>query len=162
MNLSTDDVWRLMARQAFMVVGMVNTRGQGRTAGVVPAVQDRAVWFAASSHDWKVRHLLHQPDVSATVPVRRGGVLALVAPLPPATITFQAAAHVVRPESAPEPVRRRLARGLSEPSPTRGEVVLVRLDPHGQFVTYGVGVSLTAMTDTERARGRAPVSGSTS
>ncbi len=33
----------------------------------------------------------------------------------------------------------------------------VRIDPHGDFVTYGVGTSLMGMRDTLDARGRAPV-----
>ena len=34
---------------------------------------------------------------------------------------------------------------------------LVEITPIKEFVTYGVGVSLMQMRDTEQARGRAPV-----
>ena len=146
-----------MARQPFLVVAMVTRRGEGRSVGVSPAVDGDDVWFAAAGTDWKVTHLRHQPEVSATVPVRRGGLLALVAPIPPATITFRATAQVVPVDDAPEAVRRRLLRGLSEPDLARGGTVMVRLTPHGEFLTYGVGVSLRTMLDTERARGRVPV-----
>lgn len=156
-GLTTDTVWRTLARQPFLVVGMVNRAGQGRSVGVSPAVHGDHVWFAASAADWKVAHLQHQPEVSFTVPVRRGGLLALLVPIPPATITCRATAQVVPLDDAPEPVRRRLLRGLSEADPARGEPVMVRLTPHGDFVTYGVGVSLRTMLDTERARGRVPV-----
>jgi len=149
-------VWRTLARQPFLVVGMVSARGQGRTAGVAPAVHDRAVWFAASSADWKVRHIRHQPEESVTVPVPRAKVLALLAPVPPASITFPATAEVVTLDRAPEPVRRRLLR-LPDPAPHRGPAVLVRLRPHGDFVTYGVGVPVWRMLDTEAARGRVAV-----
>ncbi|UZN04032.1 hypothetical protein [Cellulomonas sp. S1-8] len=146
-----------MARQPFVVVAMVNRRGQGRSVGVTPAVHGDAVWFAATETDWKVDHLRHQSEVSATVPVRRGGLLALVAPIPPATITFRATAQVVPAGDAPAPVRKRLLRGLTEPDSERGDVVMVRLTPHGDFVTYGIGVPLRLLVDTERARGRVPV-----
>ena len=155
-SLTTDGVWRTLARQPFLVVGMVNRRGEGRSVGVSPVVDDD-VWFAATATDWKVAHVRHQPEVSVTVPVRRGGLLALVAPIPPATVTFRATAQVVPVDDAPEKVRRRLLRGLAEPDDARGAVVMVRLTPHGDFVTYGLGVPLRVMVDTERARGRVPV-----
>lgn len=155
--LTADGVWRTLARQPFMVVGMVNRRGEGRTVGVTPAVDGDDVWFAATETDWKVAHVRHQPEVSVTVPVRRGGLLTLVAPIPPATVTFRARAQVVAPGDAPERVRRRLLRGLTEPDDARGAVVMVRLTPRGDFVTYGLGVPLRVMVDTERARGRVPV-----
>ena len=130
----------------------------GSSALVVsPVVDDDDVWFAAAATDWKVAHVRHQPEVSVTVPVRRGGLLALVAPIPPATVTFRATAQVVPVDDAPEKVRRRLLRGLAEPDDARGAVVMVRLTPHGDFVTYGLGVPLRVMVDTERARGRVPV-----
>lgn len=157
MAVGTDQVWRTLDKQSFMVLGLVNRRGQGRSVGVVPTVHEKALWFAASSHDWKLHHIRHQPEVSVTVPVRRGGILAIVAPIPPATITFQATAAPVQLELVPEPVRRHLLRGLSEPESTRGDLTVVRLKPYGDFVTYGVGVSLLTMRDTEAARGRAPV-----
>jgi len=156
-RLASAQVWATVARQPFVVVGMVNRRGEGRSVGVSPAVEGDDLWFAAAATDWKVAHLRHQPEVSATVPVRRGGLLALVAPIPPATITFRATAQLLTPDDAPDAVRRRLLRGVTEPDGERGGVVLVRLTPHGDFVTYGIGVSLRVMADTERARGRVPV-----
>ena len=156
-TLTTQQVWSTLARQPFLVVAMVNRAGEGRSVGVSPAVDGDDVWFAASETDWKVAHLRHQPEVSVTVPVRRGGLLALVAPIPPATITFRATAQVLPADAAPEAVRRKLLRGLSEPEAGRGGHVMVRLTPHGDFVTYGVGVPLRTMLDTEAARGRVPV-----
>jgi Pyridoxamine 5'-phosphate oxidase len=156
-SLTTEQVWRALARQPFMVVAMVNRHGQGRSVGVTPAVHGDDLWFAATETDWKVTHLRHQPEVSVTVPVRRGGVLTLVAPIPPATVTVPATAQVLPVGDAPDDVRRRLLRGLTEPDAERGDVVMVRLTPHGDFVTYGLGVPLRVMADTERARGRVPV-----
>ncbi|ADG73562.1 pyridoxamine 5'-phosphate oxidase-related protein FMN-binding protein [Cellulomonas flavigena DSM 20109] len=155
--LTTDGVWRTLARQPFMVIGMVNGRGEGRSAGVSLAVHDDALWTSSDAGAWKTRHLRHQPEVSVTVPVRRGGVLALVAPIPPAVVTCNATAHVLPAAAAPGPVRRRLLRGLKLTEEVLADVVAIRLVPHGDFVTYGLGVSLLGMLDTERARGRVPV-----
>ncbi|MCC2336531.1 hypothetical protein [Cellulomonas wangsupingiae] len=155
--VTSEQVWRTLARQPFLVVAMVNRRGEGRSVGVSPAVDGDDVWFAATATDWKVDHLRHQPEVSLTVPVRRGGVLALVAPIPPATITCRATAQVLTVDEAPDKVRRRLLLGQDVGKAAEAGTVMVRLTPHGDFVTYGVGVSLKAMMDTQRARGRVPV-----
>lgn len=155
--LTTAQVWRTVARQPFVVVAMVNRRGQGRSVGVTPAVHGADLWIAVLDTDWKTAHLRHQPEVSVTVPVRRGGPLALVAPIPPATITFSATARVLPVGEAPDPVRRRLLRGLKVPDAERSGTVMVRLTPHGDLVTYGIGVPLHRMVDTARARGRVPV-----
>jgi len=154
--MTSEQVWRTLARQPFLVVAMVNREGQGRSVGISPAVEGDDVWFAADEAGWKVTHLRHQPEVSVTVPVRRGGLLALVAPIPPATVTFRASAQVLPAADAPPSVRKRLLRGLGDEDTTSG-TVMVRLTPHGDFVTYGIGVPLRVMMDTERARGRVPV-----
>lgn len=154
--LTTAQVWRTVARQPFVVVAMVNRRGEGRSVGVTPAIDGADLWIAVQDGDWKTAHLRHQPEVSVTVPVRRGGLLALVAPIPPATVTFCATAHVMPADAAPEPVRRRLLRGLKPSDDVLAGTVTVRLTPHGDLVTYGVGVPLLRMVDTERARGRVP------
>jgi len=156
-RLTSQRVWTTLARQSFLVVAMVNRRGEGRSVGVSPAVDGDTVWFAAHGTDWKVDHLRHQPEVSLTVPVRRGGVLALVAPIPPATITCRATAEVLPVDRAPATVRRRLLMGQDVEKAVAAGTVMVRLTPHGDFVTYGVGVPLRTMLDTERARGRVPV-----
>lgn len=156
-RLTTEQVWRTIARQPFVVVAMVNRRGEGRSAGVSLAVHDDALWFASQDTAWKTKHLRHQPEVSVTVPVRRGGVLALVAPIPPAVVTCNATAHVLPAADAPEPVRRKVLRGLKLTDDALAGTVMVRLVPHGDFVTYGIGVSLLGMLDTENARGRVPV-----
>jgi hypothetical protein len=94
--------------------------------------------------------------VALTVPVRRGGLLALIFPIPPATVSFQADA-IVHPAGPLEelPVPRRLA-SLLPPDAQRVSRV-IELRPVGDFVTYGLGVSLRKMRTPALARGRAPV-----
>ena len=50
-----------------------------------------------------------------------------------------------------------LTHGLGGDDGTRGPLVLVAMAPRGEFVTYGVGVPLLTMRDTEKARGRVAV-----
>ena len=96
-------------------------------------------------------------SASVTVPVRRGGLLALRFPIPPATISFHARAVV----HTPGPL------GITSLSPELAKLVpaerladcrIVEISPEGQFVTYGIGVPLLAMGDPSVARSRVPVS----
>jgi hypothetical protein len=89
-----------------------------------------------------------------TVPVHRGGILALVAPIPPATISFHAAGIVhpagsVRIDSLSKELESLL------PPERRDNAVLIELVPEGRFLTYGV--SLTDMRKQEVAEAVVPV-----
>jgi hypothetical protein len=55
-------------------------------------------------------------------------------------------------------VRSALTNGVELPdADEHGRLIGVGVRPIEEFGTYGVGVPLLAMRDTERARGRAPV-----
>jgi hypothetical protein len=43
---------------------------------------------------WKARHITDSGRVAVTVTVRRGGILSLLFPIPPATVSFHARAVV--------------------------------------------------------------------
>ena len=103
-KLTTDDVWRVLEKQNFMVVGMVSARGQARTAGVMPYTTGRKLWFTTNDDEWKARHIAANLEVS-------------------------------------------------------GMLLGVGIRPVGDFITYGVGVPVVKMLDTEAARGRAPSGG---
>jgi hypothetical protein len=96
-------------------------------------------------------------DVSLTVPARRGGVLALVMPIPPATVNFHGNA-TVRPAGSPEvgPLLDELGSLL--PADRRASAAIIEIVTEGEFVTYGIDVSLTRMRDPAAARARVPVS----
>ena len=82
--------------------------------------------------------------------------MALLAPIPPATISFHGEA-VVHPAGTRE-TRSLLERlGSLLPRERRGDAAVIEIVPEGAFVTYGVGVPLRAMRDTARARARVPV-----
>ena len=79
-----------------------------------------------------------------TVPVRRRGILALVVPIPPATITFHARATVHASGSFDVgSVSKELESIL--PDDRQATSCVLELVPEGRFVTYGIGVSLMAM-----------------
>jgi hypothetical protein len=101
--------------------------------------------------------------MAVTVPVRRGGILSLVVPIPQATIGFHARA-VVHPPGTPQ-VRPLLAELKSLlPEERQSSAGVIEVIPEGAFATYGIGVSMTQMRNPVLARARVPMtqSGGTS
>ncbi len=154
-EVTSAQVWAELGKQVFAVVGMVSARGQGRTVGIVPMVHDGAVWFLSKEGEWKVKHLRANDEISVTVPICKRVPFLPFIKVPAATITFAATATVLPRAEVADEVWHKLTNGLELGAAT--EHVGVRLVPHGDFVTYGVGTSLLGMRDTEQARGRAPV-----
>ena len=159
-DLTTDDVWRVLEKQNFMVVGMVSARGQARTAGVVPFTVDRALWFITNANVWTARHIAVHPDVSVTVAIPKRVPLIPWIKVPAATITFSGVAEAVPADRMPAVARDALTQGLKQVEDgSEGILVGIRIRPVGDFITYGVGVPVITMRDTEAARGRAPSGG---
>lgn len=156
-QVSSQQVWDVLGKQVFAVVGMVSARGEGRTVGIVPTVHDGALWFLSKDGEWKIKHLRANPEVSVTYPLAKRIPLMPWIKIPAATVTFGGTATVVPGADVPAEVWRALTRGLEVPDEGTDPHVGVRIEPHGDFVTYGVGTSLMGMRDTLNARGRAPV-----
>lgn len=155
-GLTTGDVWRAIEQRSFAIVGYATPSGDPRSSGVMYEVADRRLYVAVEPDGWKARHIAASGRVSVTVPVHRGGILALVAPIPPATISFHGAA-VVHPAGAGA-TRTLLERlGSLLPRERRSSAAVIEIVPEGAFVTYGAGIPLRAMRDTARARARVPV-----
>jgi hypothetical protein len=155
-HLSTEEVWREIASRSFLVLSYVTPSGDPRSAGVMYTAIGRKLYIVTGADSWKARHITSDGRVAVTVPVRRGGILSLVAPIPPATISFHAAAMVHGPDSAAvRPIVERL--GALLPPERRASVAVIEVIPDGTFTTYGVGVPLSKMRDTEAARARVPV-----
>ncbi|MGH8927243.1 MAG: hypothetical protein ACRDWH_02740 [Acidimicrobiia bacterium] len=112
--------------------------------------------MAVAPEGWKARHIAASGQVSVTVPVRRGGPLGLVVPIPPAAVSFHGTA-IVHPPGSPE------VRSLSEerapllPAERKIASSIVEVVPEGAFVTYGLGVSWMKLRDPAAARARVPV-----
>jgi hypothetical protein len=111
---------------------------------------------AVAPDSWKARHIAASRRVAVTVPVRRGGILSLLAPIPPATISFHGAA-IVHPAGAPQvrPLLKEL--GSLIPDERRTSACIIEILPEGAFLTYGLDVSLSEMRDPAAARPRVSV-----
>jgi hypothetical protein len=155
-HLGSEEVWREIASGSFLVISYVTPAGSPRSAGVMYTVIGRRLYIVTGPDSWKARHIAANERVAVTVPVRRGGLLSLVLPIPPATISFHGTA-VVHPPGAPEV--RRIVKDLGSilPEERQESVAVIEVIPEGTFTTYGVGVPLATMRDTEAARARVPV-----
>jgi hypothetical protein len=149
-----EQVWRALDKASFAVLGFVTSAGEPRSSGVVYALEGGHLWTAVGPNSWKARCIADGEQVSVTVPVRRGGVLSLVAPIPPATISFHARA-IVHPAGSLDvgKLSKRLAALVPE---KRRAGSLLELVPEGVFLTYGIGVSLMDMTDPDVAMAHVP------
>ena len=155
-RLTTEDVWHAIEKRSFAIVGYDTPRGDPRSSGVMYKATDRRLYVAVEPNGWKARHIAASGRVSVTVPVHRAGMLALLAPIPPATISFYGEAFV-HPAGTLQ-TRTLLERlGSLLPRERRGSAAVIEIVPEGTFVTYGVGVPLRQMRDTARARARVPV-----
>ena len=155
-TLIPDRVWRELDKASFAVVSYVTPGGKPRSSGVMCAAVDHRLYVVVGPDSWKARQIATGDEVAVTVPIRRGGVLTLIAPIPPATVSFHAAATVHPAGSVErESVPKKLAKLLPEDASTG---CLIELAPIGRFLTYGIGVSLVGMATPARARAHVPVS----
>lgn len=155
-RLTSTAVWAEVAKASFAVLSYATPSGEPRSSGIVYKTLGRRLYIATDPDSWKARHIAVSGRVAMTVLVRRGGILSLVVPIPPATISFHATA-VVHPAGSPEvrPLLNELKSLL--PEERQSSAAIIEVIPEGVFVTYGIGVSLTQMRDTQAARARVPV-----
>jgi len=112
--------------------------------------------FATAVDSWKAKHIAAGARVAVTVPERRGGIMSLVLPIPPATITFHGSA-IVHPAGPPEETALREQLASLLPPERRTTSRIIEIHPAGRFLTYGLGVSLKQMRSPALARARVPV-----
>lgn len=157
-RLNTEQVWQAVTRSSFAVVGYTTPSGAPRSSGVVYVTSDHRLFAAVAPDSWKAKHITTSGRVSVTVPVRRGGLLSLVFPIPPATVSFQGTA-IVHPAGWLR--TSSLASHLNAllPPERRNAACIIEVVPEGDFLTYGIGVSLMQMRSPVAARARVPVSG---
>jgi len=141
---------RALSHASFAVLSHVTPAGSPRSSGVVYAMSGDRMYVVVAEDSWKARHIAADGLVAVTVPIRRGGLLSLLFPIPPATVSFPAVAVVHSSEVlAGLP---RLARLL--PDERRTDCVVLEIRPTGPFVTYGLGVPLLGMRNPARSRAR--------
>jgi len=155
-RLTPQRVWKAIQTRSFAVLSYVTPAGDPRSSGVVYVTRDGRLYVAAAPGSWKAKHIAVSGRVAVTIPVRRGGVLSLVAPIPPATISFHGAATVHEPGTTDAQLLLERLGALLPPE-RRGTSCVIEIEPEGEFVTYGVGVSLTKMRSPAAARGRASI-----
>jgi len=155
-DLTPDQIWSELARESFAVLSHVTPNGQPRSSGVVYAVADHRLFVVVSPDSWKARQIPATGMVAVTVPVRRGGPVALLAPIPPATISFHATA-VVHPAgwATEHPLPHHLVSLL--PAERRDSGCVIEIQPVGEFSIYGLGVSLGQMRNPTLARAHVAV-----
>ena len=155
-RLTSEQVWRAVAQASFAVLSHITPAGEPRSSGVVYKAIGRKLVVAVAPGSWKARHVAADGRVAVTVLVRRGGILSLLAPIPPATISFHGTA-VVHPAGSPQACS--LLDNLRSllPAERRESACLIEITPVGAFRTYGLGVSLRAMVNPAAAQARVPV-----
>jgi hypothetical protein len=155
-RLTSEQVWHEVAKASFAVLSYVTPSGEPRSSGVVYRTVGRRWYVAVAPDGWKARHVAASGRVSVTVPVRRGGLLSLVVPIPPATVSFHGSA-IVHPAGSPD--TRTFIRELAPllPVERQASAAIIEVVPEGAFVTYGMGMPLMKMRDPAAACARVPV-----
>jgi hypothetical protein len=155
-RLTSGPVWQALAKASFAILSYVTPSGEPRSSGVVYKTVGRRLFVAVAPNSWKAKHVAASGRVAVTVPVRRGGILSLVAPIPPATISFHATA-IVHPAGSPQ-VRSLLKElGSLIPAERQASGSIIEVVPEGEFLTYALNVPLRKMRDPAAARGRVTV-----
>ena len=157
LQLAPELVWQTLEKELFAVMGMVTAKGEARTVGIVYIVHDRKFYIGSQKDTWKVRHIRQNASVSLTVTIPKRIPFLPWVKIPAATITCAGLGRVLAAEEAGVEVRKALLRGLASDTPAVANMVIIEIQPVGEFVTYGVGVSLMTMRHPEQSRGRAAV-----
>jgi hypothetical protein len=155
-TLTTGEAWQAVVKASFAVVSYVTPSGEPRSSGVVYKSKDRRIYVAVGSDSWKSRDIAATRRVAVTVTVRRGGLLSLVVPIPPATISFHGTATVL-PASSPKARSAVEQLGSLLPEEGRDTASVIEIAPDGMFVCYGIGVPLMKMREPSAAQARVPV-----
>lgn len=153
-EITAEQVWDELNKNIFAVLGMVTARNEARTVGIVYVVRDYKLYIASVKDAWKVRHIARNPNVSITVPIAKRIPLMPWIKIPAATITFSGTAAIHTLDEIDAEMAEALFRGLQNTEDYRETARIIEIQPEGDCITYGVGVSLMGMRDTVNARGR--------
>jgi Pyridoxamine 5'-phosphate oxidase len=153
--LTSEQVWQVLGRASFAVLSHVTPAGEPRSSGVVYKTSGRRLVVAVAPGGWKARHIAADGRVAVTVLVRRGGLLSLVAPIPPATISFHGVA-IVHPAGSPKACSLLNELGSLVPASRRDSACVLEIIPAGAFRTFGIGVRLRTMLNPAAAQARVP------
>ena len=132
----------------------VTAKNEARTVGIVYTVHDRKLYIGTKASAWKAKHVANNGNVSLTVTIPKRIPLLPWIKIPAATITFSGKAKVVPATDLDADVIEPLYRGLTDDDELMAGSSVIIVEPVGDFITFGVGISLMQMRDTEKARGR--------
>ena len=93
-SLTSQQIWQALEKGSFGIISYVTPTGEPRSSGVMYKAQGHRLYVVVAPESWKARHIALHENVAMTVPVRRGGLLSLIFPIPPATISFHGKALV--------------------------------------------------------------------
>ena len=155
--VTTASIWRNLSDHAFAVLSWVTPSGAARSAGIVYVVRDNKLLIGAEKTSWKAKHIIANPNVSVTVTIPRKILFLPWIHIPDATITIHGKAKVKDSDEVDPGVKRDLTRGMVEDPVRDQNTCIIEVNPEGEFLTYGIDVSLQAMRDPQKAMGRAPV-----
>jgi hypothetical protein len=156
-QITSEQIWKELKKEIFAVLGMVTSKGEARTIGIVYIVHNNKIYVSTSKESWKARHILRNPHVSMTVPIAKHIPFLPWIKIPAATITFSGNAKVLKPEELEEEALHSLLQGNEKDREKLSTLSILEIAPVGEFVTYGVGIPLMEMRFPEKARGRVSV-----
>lgn len=156
-QLTSAQVWQVIEKEMFAVLGMVTAKHEARTVGIVYIVHQRKLYIGSQKSAWKTRHIAQNPHVSLTIPIAKRIFFLPWIKIPAATITFSGEAHILEPSETSPEVIQALFRGMDITAADSPPFAIIEVIPQNDFLTYGVGVSLMSMRNPDLARGRAPV-----
>ena len=156
-DLTSAHVWEVIEQQNFGVLGMVTTKHEARTTGIVYILGGRRLYIGTWTSMWKVRHVQQNPHVSVTIPIHKRVPFMPWIKVPAATITFSAEADVIAALDAPRELLEKLYHGVASDEQKMARYSLIEVTPIGEFLTYGIGMSVLDMRDPQQARQRVPV-----
>jgi uncharacterized pyridoxamine 5'-phosphate oxidase family protein len=155
--ITTQQVWQALEKQLFAVLGTVTHKVEPRTVGIVYVVRGRKIFISAERSSWKVKHIQENRNVSLTVPIAKRIPFVPWVRIPAATITFQGEASIRGLAEVPQEIQNALLHGLEMPPDQVAGSCIIEVEPKGQFLTYGIAVSVLTMRKPKESRGRAPV-----
>ena len=156
-QIKKNQVWEEINKQLFGVLGMVTANGEARTVGIVYVEDDGKLYISSQKQAWKVRHIAQNSHVSLTVPIHKRIPFLPWIKIPAATITFSGEARLLVYDEVSDSVIQKLFRGMEFSQEEQDNLSIIEVMPVGNFITYGVGVSLSEMRDPQKARGRVAV-----
>jgi hypothetical protein len=156
-RLTSEQAWQALGKSSVAIMSYVTPAGEPRSSGVVYKTIGQRLYVAVAPWSWKAKHVAASGRVAVTVTVRRGGILSLVAPIPPATISFHGTA-IVHPAGSPQARSLLKELGSRIPAERQASGSVIEIRPEGEFLTYALGVPLRKMRDPAAAQARVVVS----